>query len=86
MMATCWNQPALGCDELHQFKTLVAEPQAHDAHPDAEEAFEPLVLIPRHFDVEYLLERQHAREEVDRPIHVTHDHADRVGGAHRSRA
>ena len=103
-MATCWNQRSLLRESagagrparrqvLGELKLLVAQPQAHDPHADAEDAFQLLVGAPRHLVVRQLLEVQHRGVERDRPVHVAHGeahHRHRLGrtrgGAHRSAA
>src|SRR5262249_59111777 len=65
---------------------LAGEPHAYHPHAQSEHALEMLVVRPGKLDVGELLEAEHRGEEVDRPIHVGHGHADGIDAANERRS
>ncbi len=80
------DRPALWRQVVGQLDELVAQPHADDAHPQAENALELLVLTSGDFDVGHLFERQHVAVEGHGTVHVRDSHADGIHSGHEQRA
>ncbi len=81
MIATCWNHSSLlllpsgigrpsGARKSIELDLLGAEAQARDPDAQAEHAEQTLVSLARDLGLVDLLERQHARVELERAVEV----------------
>ena len=56
--------PPLWREVFRQVNKLIAQLHAHDAHPRAEDALQPLVFAARRFDVRDFFKRQNLGEKL----------------------